>query len=300
LVQRQLDIEMNTQYRNAKHLILAAATAAAVASSYAAHAQTNNNGRVQRYAVPQSQGMPEWHVTPPTPAPERIPWGRDSAPSPKAEAWHDKPPPHAALATPATPATPASSKLDVYDPENEYGFFNATQETIPANIGHHFWVLGSLLTFCPPEEHCVKEPTLPRGSIGLTVLGLVRHPTYQFIAEAKVELSDGTIAFVRLPSDTWWNDKQWKAGNAKVAAERETCRRAPPVAIGMTEQQAASSKWGNPQHVNTTETVSGTRAQWVRSTGPHCDTDGTVNHNDPTHTYLYFDNGVASKAGSSS
>jgi hypothetical protein len=78
----------------------------------------------------------------------------------------------------------------------------------------------------------------------------------------------------------------YAAEHAALAHWAALCESAPPIAIGMTEQEVPASKWGKPNSVNTTETANRERSQWVYETGPFCHEGGKSRR-----SYLYFDNG---------
>ena len=216
----------------------------------------------QHYDVPQSQGPAAWHDTPPTPAPDHTPPTRAAAPPIK------EPPPFKAQV------------------------FVATENNVETMIGQHFeFYTTPWLEYCPPGVVlCSKQPEgLGYAHTGFTVLGLVSDEKYHVITRAKLKLDDGTIVFDSLPS-SWLRDSEAAAARADLAHWAAywaaLCESAPPIAIGMTEREVPSSKWGKPNSVNTTETANVVRAQWVYESGPICHEGGKSRR-----SYLYFENG---------
>jgi len=66
-----------------------------------------------------------------------------------------------------------------------------------------------------------------------------------------------------------------------------SCDGARAAAIGMTGDDVSRSRWGLPNHINTTETATGVTAQWVYDDGPFCREAGDSSK----RGYLYFRNG---------
>jgi hypothetical protein len=167
-----------------------------------------------------------------------------------------------------------------------------TEKNIAKMMSHHFWTesLFTIFSYCEPDAFC-DFLTIPKGT-GFTVIGFARSKKYPtLLMSVRVKLDDGRIGFLDLGSSGPWETDTGRASAVSAAAQLQAfCQNAPVVSLGMTEEQASSSKWGNPEDVNTTETANGIHKQWVRSSGPLCDEDGTVARGGKT-SYLYFDNG---------
>jgi hypothetical protein len=77
---------------------------------------------------------------------------------------------------------------------------------------------------------------------------------------------------------------QARAENERIARDNY-CRTAVAPAIGMTEDQAVASTWGEPSNRHKTVTASHVSEQWVYSHGPYCPGFGS-------EAFLYFEDGV--------
>jgi hypothetical protein len=193
-----------------------------------------------------------------------------------------------------------------------------------AGVGHFWTQTHEFLASCPEvRADCVGDLLQP--GMGFTVIGgavdrVVRggSATTKLGTYVPVRLDDGRTGFFPLEVKTSLVDP--KAVAARKEAEREQqraeqeqeqkrqtderrqreqraedeaakrCRGRPSIEIGMTQQEALASKWGRPWDINTTETATHKRAQWVYNSGPECKEDGTPNKYGG-HGYLYFDDG---------
>lgn len=98
--------------------------------------------------------------------------------------------------------------------------------------------------------------------------------------------SDATVEAAR-----WLAERHRQEGRAADEG-RKFCQGRPSVEIGMTGREVLASKWGLPYTTNTTETITGTRVQWVYNIGPACKEDGSATSRYGTPGYLYFEDGL--------
>jgi|ERR1700730_6933452 len=165
------------------------------------------------------------------------------------------------------------------------GCISASQQShldeIAPRVGQHFWPTSR-------SWHVCKEPAQCYGYLerqGFVVLrGIASVSDYATYAE--IRLDDGRTGFLRVydPSHEWSTTDpdaplratlhRLEAGRAELAKYKEKYCTGGPLVIGM-DQIEATRAWCIPDHVNSTETRTGTREQWVY----------------PDQRYLYFENG---------
>jgi hypothetical protein len=162
-------------------------------------------------------------------------------------------------------------------------------------IGRHFWTGGPAF-LCPAlPPHCSSERLDNEVGFTVTGVGTIDLFGHNDLAEvrAQVRLDDGRVGFFALDGPWYIESPQARdqAAESAVAHMIADCQSRSAVAIGMTEQEVLASKWGNRSEENTTETVAGTRVQWVYDHGPECADNGIPSMGIGRRTYLYFDNG---------
>jgi hypothetical protein len=181
-----------------------------------------------------------------------------------------------------------------------------TQSQLSPVAEQRFWVGHGVIWFCPtPDIRPGQCPSLEYGS-SFTATALAKGGPYNEVYQ--VRLSNGAIGYIDETSKYAWKDKDPVAEFNKFLAEQKARReeidrltqhiydlriqqihqehdtemrridceynRHTKIHIGMTSTEVVTASC-LPKHVNSTETSSGTREQWVYGDGD----------------YLYFEGG---------